>query len=95
MRKNDFDEANPCRHFIQSPVFAQQFSKVNEKDAFDEVVGYCSRNRGGPLGGSEVILIDDNGDSHLFSFETFSFHHNILTLGIYLEPRRKVITASL
>lgn len=95
MRKPDFDEANPCRHFVQSPAFAQQFSGVNEKDVFYEVVSYCSRNKGGPLGSGEVILIDDNGDSHIFSFETFSFHHNILTLGIYLEPNRKVIAAPL
>jgi len=95
MRKDDFDEGNPCRHFIQSPAFAQQFSEVDEKDVFDEVAGYCSRNRGGPLGDGEVVLIDDDGDRHLFSFETFSFHHNILTLGIHLEPHRKVIAASL
>lgn len=94
MRKNNFDEANPCRHFIQSPVFAQKFSNVNEKDVFNEIVSYCSRNRGGPLGAGEVILFDDNGDGHWFSFETFSFHHNILTLGIYSGPHRKVIATN-
>ena len=95
MRKDDFDELNPCRHFIQSPAFAQQFSNVKEKDVFDEVVSYCSSNKGGPLGGDEVILVDDNGDSHLFSFETFSFHHNILTLAIYLRPYSRAITIAL
>ncbi len=95
MRKDDFDETNPCRHFIQSPAFEQQFSGVDERNVFDQIVGYCSSNRGGPLGADEVILIDDNGNSHLFSFETFSFHHNILTLGIYLEPYKKVITSVL
>lgn len=91
MRKTDFDESNPCRYFIQSPAFAQQFSKVREIDVFNDVVGYCSSKRGGPLGSDEVILIDDNGDSHLFIFESFSFHHNILTLAIYSEPYKKVI----
>ena len=93
-RKNDFDETNPCRHFIQSPAFAQRFSGVSEKNVFDEVVGYCSRNKGGPLGGGEVILTDDNGKAHLFSLETFSFHHNILTLGIYIEPFSKAVVVT-
>lgn len=92
MRKDDFDKSNPCRHFIQSPAFALQFSKVDEKDVFESIVSYCSRNRGGPLGRDKVILLDDNGSAHVFSFETFSFHHNILTIGVYVEPYTKVVS---
>ena len=82
-----FDPEAPCNHFIQSSVFAAQFSKVFETDVFDQVVTYCSRNKGGPLGAAEIVLTDDNGEDHIFSFETFSFVHNILTLGLYLRPR--------
>lgn len=48
-RKPDFDPENPCRHFIQSPAFARQFSTVPETSVFEEVVEYCSP-KAGPLG---------------------------------------------
>lgn len=86
-RKVDFDPEDPCKHFVQSAAFAAQFSKVVETDVFDQVASYCSRKGGGPLGGAEVILTDDNGEDHIFAFETYSFVHNVLTLGLYLCPR--------
>jgi hypothetical protein len=32
---------------------------------------YCGSQSGGPLGCAELILTDDNGDEHIFAFETF------------------------
>ena len=92
-RKPDFDPENPCRHFIQSPAFARQFSTVPETSVFEEVVEYCSPKGGGPLGESHVLLVDDNGDRHIFEFESFHFYHQTLTIGIYRRPRRNLVAA--
>jgi len=92
-RKSDFDPENPCRHFIQSRAFARQFSMVPETSVFDEVVGYCSAKSGGPLGESDVLLADDNGDGHIFRFESFHFHHQTLTIGVYSRPRKILVAA--
>ncbi len=86
-RASDFDPAKPCKHFIQSRAFAAHFSKIPETDTFDQVADYCTRARGGPLGSDRVQLTDDNGDHHIFEFETFNFFHSVLTLGIYVERK--------
>ena len=85
-RPADFDPAKPCRHFIQSRAFAERFARITERELFAIIVGYCTGGRGGPLGNCEVMLTDDNGEEHLFYFETFSLHHNVLTLGLCLKP---------
>lgn len=87
------DPVNPCRHFIQSPAFASNFKQMSEKDVFAAVSGYCGRQSGGPLGDSELILTDDNGDQHRFYFETFFNRYDALTLGIYLKPETRIIAA--
>lgn len=92
-RPANHDPAKPCRHFIQSPSFAARFSRMPEKDVFAAVAGYCGSQRGGPLGASELILTDDNGDQHRFYFETFFNRYDALTLGIYLKPEARIIAA--
>jgi len=90
-RKLDFNADNPCRHFIQSPNFASQFSSVKETTVFDQIVTYCSGGKGGPLGSADIQLSDDNGDHHIFEFESFSFYHYTLTLGIYKCPKPTIV----
>lgn len=92
-RPASHDPAKPCRHFIQSPSFAARFNQMSEKDVFFAVAGYCGNQRGGPLGDSELILTDDNGDQHRFYFETFFNRYDALTLGIYLKPEARVVAA--
>lgn len=82
-------ETHPCKHFIQSPAFASQFSRVPEMGIFERVVSYCAPRKGGPLGESEIIIQDDNSDSHIFQFESFSFSHNVLTIGVYRRAQGK------
>ncbi|MGE6699467.1 ImmA/IrrE family metallo-endopeptidase [Hyphomonas sp. NPDC076900] len=94
-RKADFDSTAPCRHFIQSTSFAAQFSKLKETAVFDKIVAYARGGKGGPLGGADVLLHDDNGDAHLFEFESFSFHHQTLTICIYRCARATVVAQSL
>lgn len=89
-RGEKFNPDAPCRYFIQSPGFAAQFANVAEAALFAEITGYCGRQSGGRLGGDELTLTDDNGDEHLFLFETFFNRYEALTLGIHL---RKVAVA--
>ncbi len=91
LRPASFELSAPCKHFIQSPAFASRFSTIKETTVFDKVVAYCEPRKGGPLGGSEIILTDDNGDQHIFEFKSFSFHHQTLTLGVYRRKRGALI----
>ncbi len=79
----DFDPSNPCRYVIQSPAFRERFSAVTESTLFSILQSYCGRQRGGPLGSSDVLLTDDNADRHVFQFETSSNTYEALTLGIH------------
>ena len=87
-RPADFNPLAPCRHFIQSPAFQARFSKLTEAQLFEVTVGYCGSQRGGRLGESDVILVDDYGVRHRFHFETFFNRYDALTLGVHLceEP---------
>ena len=93
-RKSDFDPAEPCRHFIQSPLFAEHFSTLKETTVFDEIVAYSQGGKGGPLGSADVLLTDDNGDDHIFEFESFSFYHSTLTICVYKCPRSSIVAVS-
>jgi hypothetical protein len=96
-RPTDFDPAAPCRHCIQSPAFAARFSRLTEIDLFRAMASYCGAQSGGPLGAANLVLTDDNGDKHLFAFETFFTRHKppspgeALTLGIYCRPYASAI----
>jgi len=92
-RKSDFDPSDPCKHMVQSPAFIKQFSAVSEVALFTKIVGYCRARRGGPLGEELILLTNDNGDEHVFTFESFHFHHQTLTLGIYQSPKALVVAA--
>ena len=92
-RKPDFDPKEPCKHFIQSLAFETKFANVPESAVFDQVVEYCSNKRGGPLGESDILLMDDNGEHHVFQFESFHYSHQTLTIGVHVEPRRTLVAA--
>lgn len=79
------DPTNPCRHFIRSDSFAAMFSATTELAIFEEISRYIEPKSGGPVGESIVQLTDDNGDRHEFSFETFNFRHECLTLAVHLR----------
>lgn len=83
-RPAEFGFETAVRHFIQSSAFQARFSKVGEVDLFRAISSYCGSQSGGPLGGAELVLNDDNGSRHRFYFETFFNRHDALTLGVYL-----------
>lgn len=89
-RPVDFNSESPCRHFIQSSAFAARFGKITEIELFNFLAGYCAPRNGGPLGMAEVALPDDNGQEHLFKFETFFNRYDALTLGVYMCPRSRI-----
>lgn len=100
-RPPNFDVNTACRHCIQSPAFAMQFTSVTEQMLFSRVASYCGAQTGGPLGSADVILADDNGVQHVFSFETFFIRYKgpiggeALTLGVYSRPRAAVISVAI
>jgi hypothetical protein len=98
-RPQDFDQAQPCRHCIQSPGFAARFSQITERELFTAASSYCGAQMGGPLGMADLILTDDNGDEHVFTFESFFIRYKspgvgeALTLGVYSRPNVRIVAA--
>jgi uncharacterized protein DUF955 len=98
-RPVDFDPGSPCRHFIQSHAFASRFGAITESEMFRTISSYCGAQIGGPLGSKELVLTDDNGDEHLFAFETFFIRYRspaigeALTLGVYVKPHLRMLAA--
>lgn len=90
-RSADYDPANPCRHVVHSKAFRARFCGITPVDLFEAIASYCGPMRGGPLGESELILTDDNGEDQRFAFETFYNRHDALTLGVYLGPERTMV----
>lgn len=88
----DFDPTSPCRYFLRSRRFAAEFSRVDELQVFAAVRGYAADRKGGPLGSSDVVLVDDADQDHVFLFETFCNRYEALTLGLY-QSRRPVRVA--
>lgn len=92
--REDFDPSKPIRYFIQSSAFKAQFGKVTEVDVFAKMQEYCLNRSGGMIGQAELIIQDDNGDTHRFYFETFYNTHDALTLGVYLGPEKVIVAMS-
>ncbi|HET7577069.1 MAG TPA: ImmA/IrrE family metallo-endopeptidase [Sphingomicrobium sp.] len=82
-RKEDFDPASPCRYCIQSPLFKENFGRLADIDLFGIIVGYSGAQRGGSLGVAEIPLVNDEGEHHIFKFETFFNGYEALTLGTW------------
>lgn len=89
--RHDIDPAQPFRYWIRSRKFLERFSSITEKDALDMIRSYCSWKKRGPLGEKELVLTDDNGDEHIFLFETFSNTHDVLTLITYVRRHAPIV----
>jgi hypothetical protein len=90
----EFDRTAPCRYFIRSRKFEEMFASFSEQDGFDILSSYCSWGKRGPLGKREIVLTDDRGEEHLFSFEPFHNGHELLTLIAYLKPNKVIVPVS-
>jgi hypothetical protein len=88
---SDHNPLCPCKYFIQSPAFRERFGSVAETTVFGELLCYCRNAKGGLLGRDEVIVCDDNGEKHIFQFETFFNSHEALTLAYYVRKHHSAI----
>lgn len=70
-------------HFIRSPSFSTQFGHVAEREILAVLRSFCSYKKAGPLGSLEFVLVDLNGNRHIFAAEAFSNTHQVLTLITY------------
>lgn len=86
-----FQPSEPCRYFIRSRRFAEQFSKITSLDLFPCLQEYCSRASRGPLGDDRLILSDNSGEKHIFGFETFFNGYEALTFGAYEVPKPSLV----
>ena len=91
-RPKDFDPLFPCKHLIQSTAFKGRFGKIQEAALFFEIAKYCGRQSGGLLGHAELIIRDDNDESHRFYFETFFNRYDALTLGVHIGDKPTVVS---
>jgi hypothetical protein len=87
--RREIDPTQPFRYFVGSRRFLEEFSSVTEADAFAMVKSYCSWKKRGPLGQKELILADDNGDEHLFLFETFCNSYDVFTLITHIRRHER------
>lgn len=90
-RKPEFDKDCPCRYYIQSPLFRANFGRLTDVDLFGIITGYSGPQRAGPLGEAEVRLVNDEGQRHLFNFETFFNGYEALTLGVWQKPEPSLV----
>jgi hypothetical protein len=81
----------PCKYFIVSPAFREQFGLISEREMFEALLGYCRNASGGPLGAEEVVLMDVNGEPHVFWFETFFNRHEALTLAYWIRRQSLIV----
>ncbi len=88
------ENGDRVRYFIRSRAFEERFSNIHEDQLFTKVIAYCTYRTRGPLGDSELVLLDDNETKHVFSFETFFNGYDALTLGTYMHAKNKVVVVA-
>lgn len=86
------DVDGPCRYFIRSEKFIAQFATFIDSDAVAIFESYCNRARGGPLGKTDAVITDDNGDEHIFHFESFNNTYDALTLATHVRKKSRILS---
>jgi Zn-dependent peptidase ImmA (M78 family) len=81
-------------YFIRSDSFEKQFSNVSEAEIWGLLQTYCAYKKTGPLGSSEIVLQDDNGEQQVFLIESFSNHYNTLSLARKLRASNLVVSVA-
>jgi hypothetical protein len=84
----------PCRYFIRSGAFLQEYPSVTEQDLLGILPSYCANKRHGDLGSAQIVMTNARGEKHLFYFETFYNGYDALTLGVYRQPASIVHAAA-
>ncbi len=76
----------PCRYFIRSGAFVQEYPSITEHDLLSVLPSYCANRRQGDLGSAQIVMTNARGEKHVFDFETFYNGYDALTLGVYRQP---------
>lgn len=71
--------------FVRSPRFILEFPTITAGEVFTQLCTYGATRKNGPLGSREIILMDTNGQAHIFLFESFSNRYSVLTIGSYIR----------
>ncbi len=87
----DRGDGQDVAYFIRSDGFQAHFGNVSKADAFLAFRSYATTRRRGPVGEEVCILTNANGEPCDFHMYSFSNQHQILTLGVYLGPHRRVV----
>ncbi len=77
-------DGSDCKHFVRSSGFRDQFPDIKADDIYKIVQGYSSFNSKGPVGDLSTVLINANGESVEFYFESFCNSYDLLTLGVVI-----------
>jgi hypothetical protein len=81
----------PFRHIVESPAYRLMFESLPHDRLRAEILTYCQYRRAGPLGSTEVRIVDRCGSPHVFLFESFSNTYDCLTLATYQRPHARVV----
>lgn len=81
-------------YFVRSGLFEKQFSTVTEAEIWGWLQTYCAYRKTGPLGSSEIVLLDDNGQSQVFLFESFRNGYSVLTLAKRLRTSNVAVAVA-
>ena len=64
------------RYFVRSKAFKEQFPGITTQFLFSQLSSAC-RPGNGPIGQTDVLLTDSNGDQHVFCLEAFHNSYEI------------------
>jgi hypothetical protein len=89
------NNTDPCRYFIRSSAFIEQFANVTELQACDLLRACSSHRSGGPIANDDVIVRDDCGLQHIFHLESFYNRHEALTILTHrtLAPTKMAVSS--
>jgi hypothetical protein len=84
------------KYFVTSDGFERQFSQITEDQIWNWLSAYCSFATKGPLGVSEIVVVDVNGDPYIFAFESFCVKYYVHTIArcIRVAPSRILLSTS-
>lgn len=83
------------KHYIRSEKFASRFSRQKPEALYRSIASYTRRQKSGPIGEAEIVLLDDNGGRYRFFFSTFSNTLAALTFGTELAPAPAIMQVKL
>lgn len=85
------EDGDGVAYFIKSDAFHERFPGVSKDDVFHAMFTYANRRKRGPIGEGMYVLTDADGNQCEFHMKSFSNSYDVLTLGKFVRPHRKVI----